>query len=157
MCIVIDMDVLSCVFNPCNQHHSDFSPVKEWVTRRNGFIVFGGTRYKSELRNARHYLGIFTELSRKGKVKQVNQELVDRHQQIVEGLLGQTRFNDPHLIAIIRVSGCRLVCSKDQEADKHLKNKRYYLPNQKPPSIYRSRKHAKLLINQNIVKISNSS
>jgi hypothetical protein len=128
MCVVIDMNVLCCVFQASNPQHQDFSPVKIWVTQGNGFIVFGGTHYKEELRKAKSYFGLFLELSKQGKVKQVNHELVDEHERQVEAILGHPDCDDAHLIAIIRVSGCRLICSNDRRADKHLKNRKCYLP-----------------------------
>lgn len=157
MCIVIDTNVFGSVFDPNNAQHLEYHPVNKWVTEREGFMVLGGTRYIEELRQAKWYLGVLTELSRKGRVKRVRDDIVDRDYVVVEELLKGSRCDDCHLIAVIRVSGCRLICSNDRRADQYLKNPKLYpkAKGLKPPSIYRYKKHSSLLCRKNIVSIRN--
>lgn len=155
MCIVIDMDVLCCIFKEDSHQHYKFKPVKDWIIRGPGFMVFGGSKYANQLRNASKYYGIVLELSKKGKTKTVNHTLVDEHQRKVDELINNPRCDDSHLIAIFRVSGCRLLCSNDRRSDTYIKNRSYYLDHQKPPKIYRNHRHRHLLCSANIVPIRN--
>lgn len=155
MCIVIDTNVWSCVFSPDDVNHADFAPVLTWITEGPGFVVYGGSKYQEELRNAVRYRGIFIELKKKGHAKVINHTMVDAHAEEVERAANTPRCNDAHLIAIFRVSGCRLLCSNDQRSDQFIKNKAYYLTGQKPPLIYRSRQHRHLLCQRNVVRVRN--
>lgn len=154
VCIVIDTDVLGCVFDPANTRHSNYIPVTDWITKGEGFLVLGGTEYLRQLRDAPRYYKVMVELKKMGRVMRIRDVLVDEQCKQVWLLLGSnTRCDDAHLIAIIRASGCRLICSNDKRADTYLKNKRYYLRRQKPPSIYRNSDHRHLLCRRNIVNI----
>lgn len=153
MCLVLDINVL-LVFQTDSAAHTEFAPVMNWVTRGAGFLVYGGTRYKQELARAAKYVPYFVELRRANRLREVNSGLVDSHQKTVESL-APAACDDPHIIAIFRVSGCRVFCSNDKRADEHTKNEQLYLPGQKPPSIYRGRKHRRLLCKKNIVAIQN--
>jgi predicted nucleic acid-binding protein len=133
----------------------EFEPVLHWVTNGSGFVVYGGSKYKDELRNSERYLGIFNELKNKRKLKEVNHALVNEHQKIVEDLAKPKSFNDAHIIAIFRVSGCRLLCSNDKRSFSFIQDKRFYLKRQKIPSIYTNRSHKNLLHNGNVVSIRN--
>ena len=108
MCLVVDANVFSSVFRPGSCNHAEFAPVLSWITAGPGFLVYGGTTYNNELKRARFYLGVFLELKKKGKAKEVNRGLVDKHEKIVKGLAGHTKCDDFHIIAIFRVSGCVL-------------------------------------------------
>lgn len=155
MCIVIDMDVLSFIFNKDSSQHSDFKYVKYWIEKGKGFIVYGGTTYNNQLKQATKYLGIILELSKKGKTRKINKDLVDQNQREVDAIIRDPRCDDSHLIAIFRVSKCKLLCSNDRKSDTYIKNPSYYLVNQRPPKIYRNRQHRHLLCSANIVSIRN--
>lgn len=156
MCIVLDANVFSCVFNPKDIDHVEFRPVRNWIYRGPGFLVYGGTEYKQQLRKCPNYLSYFNELSKKRKTKEVNHKLVDKQQAIVNELMGpHDDCDDTHIIAILRVSGCRLFCSKDAKADRYITDKRFYTAKQRPPKIYRSGKHKNLLCSAYIVMIKN--
>ncbi len=155
MCLVIDTNVWCSVFRTDSISHAEYSPVLKWITTGPGFIVYGGTKYATELRKAPRYAAIFLELKKKGRVKLVDGSKVDADATRVEQAANTARCNDAHLIAIFCVSGCRLLCSNDQESDEFIKDKAYYTDGQKPPSIYRSVQHSHLLCRRNIVRIRN--
>ncbi len=69
MCIIIDTNTLASVFNQASLNHSNFKPVLDWIYSGNGKIVYGGTRYESEIKN---YLGIFNELNKMNRAIKVN-------------------------------------------------------------------------------------
>lgn len=156
MCIVIDMNVFPNVFYAKNPEHAEYVPVHRLITEGKGFMVMGGTHYMEELKAAGKYLALVAELSKKGRVKQLIASEVDKHEQKVKRILQGSHCDDCHLIAIVRASGCRLICSNDKRADKYLKSKKCYLAKQKIPNIYRKRIHRHLLTDENIPPISNS-
>lgn len=155
MCIVIDINVFPIVFDSRHKEHSKFIDVYRWITTGRGFIVFGGTHYLNELKGVCSYLRFITELERSGRTRRLIDNLVDKEERLVEKLVSSSSCDDCHLIAIIRVSGCRLICSNDRRADKYLKNGKYYLKGQKVPHIYRDNTHKRLLCNENICHIKN--
>lgn len=154
MCIVIDTNVLSCVFSGTNCRHDDYRPVLDWILKGPGFAVYGGSSYFRELLGARTYLKLLVELKNRGRAKLVNKVAVDAEQALVEGIVPRA-CDDAHLIAIFRASGCRLLCSNDRRADTYVKNKRFYRKGQHPPRIYRSKTHVRLLCARNVVALRN--
>ena len=155
MCLVLDTNTFSYMF-PGNALHNEYKPILLWVKNDDGFFVYGGSRYKNELFRTRRFLSLFTELRRGGKVKEVNGALVDRHQKIVEEKVRKRGFNDGHLIAIFRVSKCKILCSNDRKSFEHIKNSTLYLKGQNPPVIYTGKRNRDLLCRKNIVKIKNA-
>lgn len=159
MCIIIDANTFCSVFNTTSTKHYHFEPVYRWIIYGKGFLVYGGTTYKNELKNAATYLGLFVELKKSGKAVEVDEDLVDQEERTVYSIIkASSTFDDGHLVAIVRISGCRLICTEDKSSDKYIKKKSLYRKGQKPPAIYRyrSRRHVRLLCNKNIVAIRNA-
>lgn len=150
MCIIIDTNTFSKVFESFNKHHSEFKPVLHWVCVGKGKVVYGGSKYKGELRKAKKYLRLFTLLQSANKLVEISDEEIDREQTRIEQLVTDPDFDDPHLIAIVIVSGCKLICSEDSRADKYIKNKALYPKHFDRPRIYRQSSHSDLLCDQNI-------
>jgi hypothetical protein len=116
MCIVIDINVISCVFNPENSCHNEFKPVENWILKRNGKIVIGGKTYMDELKKMEKFLRLFRDLKSIGKVVTLDDEEVDKYEKEIKSKVGDSKFNDPHIIAIIAFSKCRVLCSNDIES-----------------------------------------
>ena len=153
MCIVIDTNTFAAVFDRESQNHNDFRPVLDWIVYGNGKIVYGGTKYKEELRRARKFLGIISQLSKVSKVKEIPEAAVDARQREVESMVVHPDFDDPHLVAIIGVSGCRLICTGDFRAYRFLKSKSFYPKHVERPKIYRNAANQDLLCDDNIAEI----
>jgi hypothetical protein len=149
MCIIIDACTFSRVFGDSDE---DFSPVRLWLMKGKGMMVFGGSTYAKELGKLRSYLEIVKELSRLGKVKVINKKSVDTAERRVRLMEPNKDFDDPHIVAIVEESGCKLVCTLDARADKYIRDARFYEKG-KRPSIYRSKSHAHLLCARNIVGV----
>lgn len=149
MCIIIDACTIPLVFN---NDDPDFSPVYDWLFNGSGKMVFGGSIYSKELSKLGRYIGLIQELSRINKVVVVNKGSVDICEKRIKKIEPKRDFDDSHIVAIVEESGCRIVCTKDARSDKYLKDKRFY-DKSKKPSIYRSKKHSKLLSCKNIVAI----
>lgn len=156
MCIVIDANTFHCVFESSSKCYEDFEPVDKWLHSVLGSkLVYGGSRYRQELSRLTKYLPYLSELKRSHRIAEIDDASVDAKESELTSKIGGNRFNDTHILAIFVVSGCRLFCSRDKSADKYLRNRRFYPKGQRPPHIYRSRKHIGLLCSKNIVALRN--
>jgi predicted nucleic acid-binding protein len=152
VCIIVDTNTWSSVFDATSEGHAAFRPVREWIMDGDGFVVYGGTTYLKELRASPRILALFTELSRARKASVRNKSEVDAHEKAAKKLEPSTKFDDPHLVAIVRESGCRLICSGDKRAHPYLKRKDLYPSGRKPPKIFTGHKrNDALLCKANIV------
>src|ERR1700733_741215 len=109
MCIVIDINTLAGVFDKKSVNHAEFKDVFEWIFNGKGKIVYGGTKYISELSHTK-YLPLFTEYNRMNKAVLVKAN-IDAETVVVSKMIQHPDFDDQHLVALLRVSKCKLVCS----------------------------------------------
>ena len=150
MCIIIDTNSLASVFNTNSTKHSEFKPVFDWIFKRNGKIVFGGSKYAGELGK---YLGIFGELRRINKAVSIPDAEVDHQEVRVIEELKHTDCNDQHLIGLLIVSKCKLICSLDKEAYDFFTHPTFFKPARNRPKIYSGKGNSDLLRNLNIAAI----
>jgi hypothetical protein len=117
MCIVVDADTLPSLFNCDSSMYGEIEPVLHWIEDKGGKFVYGGTTYRRQLNEIPRCHGILNEYERKGKVVIIdkkNDSCVDViEQMLVERIIGRI-FDDHHVVSIIIVSGCRLICSFDK-------------------------------------------
>ena len=152
MCIVIDTNCFSYIFNKTDKSHKNFEPVYNWIIFGKGKLVYGGTKYKEELRKAKKYFGLLKRFKAANKIVKIDDKKVDAEYKKLEKIKNAD-FDDPHLIAIIIESGCRLICSVDKRAYKFIKNKKLYPSSVKPPKIYKKESNKNLLADKNIAAI----
>jgi hypothetical protein len=145
------MNALPSVFNTEASDHCEFYPVKDWIYNGKGKMVYGGTTYCNELDKLPRYLHLIAELNRQRKVTEINKSKVDQSEKMVINSLRKSKCNDAHIIAIVDVSGCRLVCTKDDKSNIYIKDKKLYGSPTKPPKIYKGLRHRGLLHDRNIV------
>lgn len=156
MCFVLDANSFPCVFNPKDKYHEDFKPVLDWLySSPDTSLVYGGTKYKKELRKMNHYLSILLELKRSRKANEIDPKIIDKKEAEIKAKVTKNDLNDPHIIAIFCASGCLLFVSKDKRADEYIKNPELYPKKQKVPKIYRCKEHQHLLKPEKIVKLQN--
>ena len=113
MCTVIDADTFSYFYNPDSAKYSDFQPVRDWIENSSCKIVHGGTDYANHLDNNQRFLGYLMEQWHKGKTKELCRAEVDRVTSVIRGNFSGINFNDHHIVAIVLLSRCKLVCSID--------------------------------------------
>ena len=153
--IVLDINVFPSVFKSSSSDYEEFYHVRNWVEKeRKACFVFGGTKYNSELRKMTQYYDILKELKNTRQLIEINSQLIDDYAKQLKSICTDESFNDEHIVAILNVSGCKLVCTKDSEAVPYLKNRDFY-DDKKAPKIYSSSKNKKLLSKKNIVKLKN--
>lgn len=153
MCIIIDTNTFRSVFDKSCKEHDDFYPVYDWILNKKGKIVYGGTKYKSELRLAYRFLRVFGQFSRMRKVVVLDDKPIDAYQEILEGLENHRDFDDPHLVAISYISKCRLICTNEKRALPFLARKDFYPNNSPRPKIYSKKTNANLLCDKYFAEV----
>lgn len=141
MCMIIDVNVAIKVFSP---NDPDFSEIHESLFTAkmpNSHIVFGGhlgVEYGRSPKIRRLVLG----LARAGKAKRVDDEAVNKVATEVANT-GLCRSDDPHIIALARVSKVRLLCSHDRDLHTDFTNQ--HLLSNPRGKVYQTRRHGNLL------------
>lgn len=143
--IIIDSCTLSSVFIPTSSDYDQFKDVSEAIYNGQCRMIYGGTKYIEELSKVRSVLRIILALSKKSKVRKLDDSAVDKRQMFVEKLINNPSFNDPHLPAIALVGNCHVICSKDKECMDFVKDKRLYPTHFKVPAFYTSKRNRILL------------
>ncbi len=147
MYIVIDVNTLSFVFNPENKRHEEFKPVFTWILKCKGKMVYGGTTYNKEISKSKKFRRLILELKKATKAIPVDDNAVDEKEKSIEKKLVHRDFNDAHIIAIVIVSMCNLICSGDKKSYRFLRKKELYPKHFKRPKIYSGRGNEHLLYN----------
>jgi hypothetical protein len=156
MCLVIDTCCFALVFGGTIKEHDRFIPVLHWITEGKGRMIYGGTKYNTELRKARWMLGIVAELSRKRRTIQIPNAIVDPIATALKVQFPEAAFDDEHIVALVIASQCCVVCTDDNKAIAYLKRRDVFsaYAGVERPKIYRGHKsHKKLCCDQHIVKI----
>ena len=152
MCLIIDTCAIHSVFDKKSESHKDFRPILDWLTLKNGKLIVGGTKYNNEFhRSTKKYLNILAELKRNNKIIKLPTSEVDREQARVQELEPAQEFDDPHLIAIVRVSKCKLLCTHEERGMKYLTRADLYRPAATRPKIYKRREHERLLRDSRLI------
>ncbi|MBF0541786.1 MAG: hypothetical protein HQK91_10100 [Nitrospirae bacterium] len=132
MCVVIDINVFPHVFI---EKLNEYTPLKKWITIGNGKLVYGGTKYINELRQMSKYRKFLIRLRKARRLVEVDCLKVDNQEKLlIDKNLND--FDDPHIIAIIIVSGCKLICTDDKRSYQYIKYKDIYPKNFELPKIY---------------------
>jgi len=150
MCIVVDPPTLIPIFKQSDPRHSDFAPVRNWVMFGPGKLVLGGTKYKGELSKVSSIIGFIRELEKQRKIVRKNDAEVDRDVAILKNLEPAADFDDPHLVALVRLSGCRIICILDPRAHRFLRKDSFYKATKDRPKLYTRTKNETLLCKDNI-------
>ena len=133
MCMIVDANVLGMFL--LQRENPDIAPIYEWLQCGWGSIVYStGGKFKTDIdaQNQRRLL----ELARAGRARQVPWDRVEQHE--VE--FGNIRSNDPHILALARVAGVRLLYTRDGKLRADFKDRKFI-----DGAIYRDRQDAGLL------------
>ena len=169
MCVIIDTNVFGDVFEKESKNHDDFEPICRWISEGFGRIVYGGSKYKSELNQATKYLKLFKHYNDARRIIKLSDEEVDRIEKMISKELEEeinpiiskhdleNKFNDPHIVSIAIVSKCRIVCTKDKGLSHFLKMSRFYPQGAGIPKIYKNKSNRDLIKDDNIVEVCKPS
>jgi predicted nucleic acid-binding protein len=118
MCIIIDANKFNNVSS--NAEPNNFEPIRVWLHRREGKIVCGGYLLKELSTNAAA-LRWYREMDRAGLVTKVNNQKVYEETEYVKTNVNYVS-DDPHVIALARISGARLIYTADKDLIKDFKS-----------------------------------
>lgn len=155
MCLVIDTCYLGEVFEPRSKEHSKFVPVLKWISQGNGRMIYGGTKYNSELKNVTKVLNALAELSRQRRVVHLPKAIVDPIARALKRRFPEPEFNDEHIVALVIASRCQVVCTDDNVAISYLKRNDVFhgYPGVGRPKIFRGHgSHARLCCDDHVVE-----
>ena len=119
MCIIIDANRLgSFVSNPT---HGDNAPVRRWLERRRGMIVYStGGSFAEEIKGkARAALASY---ARQGMAQLIPHALLTEEEATLNSHPDRTS-DDPHVLALARCADVRLLYTKDRALIADFKNK----------------------------------
>lgn len=145
MCVIVDANSLSSVFNPTDEYHEDFQPVYDWIIKGKGKLIMGGTHYNKEISKCRKYLKIINVLKKQSKVYTADSEKVDQLEADIRSKIPDPDFDDPHLPAIAIVGKCKVICSRDTRSIKFVTSPCLYPNKISIPKYYCSRRNISLL------------
>ena len=120
MCVIIDANLASHIFTPAPP--ADFRPVFEWLHApdKNGCLVFGG-KLRNELSHRTDSRRYLRALLQAGRAYQIPDTTVQSEEQWITDS-GLCQSDDPHVVALARVSGARTLCSHDQALHQDFRN-----------------------------------
>lgn len=151
MCVVADPPTFIPMFKSADPEHQKFKPVIDWVMAGPGKFVMGGSKYNEELRAIRSILSHLSELEKMGKIIRKPEADVDEEESLVKVIEPDRDFDDPHLVALIRLTGCRLICVRDPRSHKFLLATYLYRSSKDRPKLYTgAKRNSTLLITKNI-------
>jgi hypothetical protein len=156
MCLVIDTDCFALVFEPSTKGHQKYAPVLAWITEGRGRMIYGGTKYNSELARATRILGIVKELSTQRRTVQLPNAIVDPIAGALKVKFPEEKFNDEHIVALVIASQCCVVCTHDKTAMSYLKCLDVFsdYAGVERPKIFNGHKtHKKMCCDQHLVRI----
>ena len=134
-----------------------------------GKVVYGGTEYGKKLAVHKNFMGWIAEMEKKYKTAVICRELVDQTRDYLCANIHGSGYDDHYIVAILMVSGCRLVSSLDEGLSKLMKecysqpavssikencscSKKLHLPR-----VYKNKKHAASLLSKKyIVKLEHT-
>lgn len=138
MCIIVDANASHRLTdNPLSE---EAAAVRLWIRDRNGTMAIGG-KLRRELAQTR----LRRELvvwRRTGRLKSYSDRIVDQEEKVVSETM-QCVSNDPHIVALARVSGSRLLYSFDQLLHTDFKNSK--LVSGDRGKVYNNIRHKRLL------------
>lgn len=146
MCIVIDANIVPVVFSRNNSRHEDYKSVLLWFIKGRAKLVLGGYFWRKEIGTSlRSYLPLMQELSRLNKTHMISDTEVDVLSTSLKAIEPDEDFDDPHIVALLSISGARILCSEDARSFRFVKDRRFYRNGRIPPKILDLSKHESCL------------
>lgn len=110
MCVVFDADTFSEI---SDSNNDDFEPIRRWIRQDNHKVLYGGTKYKKELEKHSKFRRYLKGLSAIGNAHKLEAIDIDNVEGFLQSRFTSGKYNDHHIVAILLVSGCRVVSSHD--------------------------------------------
>lgn len=143
MCVIIDNDVRDVFFGtPVDE---EMLPLWNWINDRKGVLVVGG-RLRKEIFDSENVGRVIREWIRSGRARDLEDDRPGQVDAETDRVAGRCRSNDAHVIALARVSGARLLCSRDSDLHQDFRNPD--LIDSPRGHVYQGSSHSKLLTHQ---------
>lgn len=137
MCLIVDANVAHRVLSPGDAEYGLL--FNELYSAKSKLrIVYGGKVLSELVTPGRRRQ--FLELDRSGKARKYQDDVVDKEQKSIEKL--SLKSDDPHVLALARVSGARLLSTEDQNLIEDFKDTAIINPKGK---IYNRKAHRQLV------------
>lgn len=140
MTVIVDANCTGLVFS--TPPHAEFQPIVEALMSSKLKLVIGGKKLKKEYAANHVALRFWKALDRAGKSKNIDDNAVDDEEEALK-LLNVLKSDDPHVLALARISGTRLLCSHDQNLHDDFCNKS--LIDKPRGSVYQNSSHKHLI------------
>lgn len=150
MCIIVDPPLFISIFKSDDSNHEKYKPVLNFIDRVGGKFVIGGSLYEAELKGVASILRHLTEYEKKGKVIKMDKAQTDSDVLVIKTIEPSVNFDDPHLVALVRMSGSKLICVNDPRSHKYLRASKFYNSTKDRPKLYTRPKNAAILCATNI-------
>lgn len=139
MCILVDANRAAAFYNHPPQPEA--KQILDWLLLRDGGLVMGGRLKKEHLKaKSEEAQRLWLVLKRAGRLHDIADAEVDAEEARLAGTIVS---DDPHVLALARVSGARLLYSEDQPLMTDWGNKR--LLDRPRGKVYRRIEHSRLL------------
>ena len=133
MCVILDTN---CIGKFIKGTDEDIKPVRHWVYRKNGKIVYSGTeKFRSEWSGSKAR-ELMRELQRRNKLIEVPVQDVAKKENELKEII---KSDDEHIIALALVGKVRVLVSDDIKLIRDFKN---YVTQGK---VYKTKQHERLL------------
>jgi len=138
MCLIVDANLASLVFS--ENSHDNFRPIIDWLSpNKDGNLVVGG-RLAIELDKVAVAKRFVRSLLQAGRARQIPDTATNEEEKRIAD---SCKSDDPHVIALARISGARILCSHDKTLHTDFTNQE--LISDPRGHIYQNAEHAHLL------------
>lgn len=120
MCAIVDASVVGKVFNPGRSGAAE--KFYNWISTGEGRLVVGG-KVLNELDKNSNFRAWRQQALQAGKVKIINENLVNEGIKDLWNEKLSYGSNDPHVLALAQVSGARLLYADDENLQQDFTNK----------------------------------
>lgn len=124
MSLIVDTNQIAAIFD--NEISGSFeTKIRKFIFSGSTILVCGG-RLKREYLEVRKALPDLTRLFRMGLLRYYNDNQVDQEEARYSDL--SISSDDPHVLALARISGCRVLISRDHRLAADFKNPKFLQP-----------------------------
>ncbi len=121
MCIIVDANRLGGLL--ADPADLDVAPIRKWLDEEAGVLVYAtGSRFADEIGH-RHKRKL-ADYVRAGRARHIPEERFADDERALEQRRDR-RSDDPHVLALARASGARLLCTGDNDLIADFKNKKF--------------------------------
>ena len=151
MCIIVDASRMGDFINP---KHQDSAPIRNWLQNRGRLVFSTGGRFTEEVGKSKKYKQKLVEYLRSGRAELIPCERFASDEDILKNS-NLLNSNDPHVLALARHTGTRLLYTGDFKLIQDFKNNKVI--NKPRGKVYSNLTNANLLTGAVCAKLRSST